>query len=226
MAHLFDIQLDGRRVRVRSNLSPHMLSEAVLHYGLGTDPVCNIVDEGGRSLPVLGPVRLGTPRAVTPFVQKLRVSAFQPGAGKLAGLELPAAPEALGLATRAFPTVFCDLHPEIAQHGGQDEVVWYACRFSCPEAMKLALLFGYDGPVKVWVDGKPAFHDPNGINPATPDKGKAVMQAAPGEHEVMIALGTNKGAAWGVHLCFERLDVSRAQLLKGPEHVVLPTVLG
>ncbi len=222
----FDLQLDGPCVRVRSNLSSHMLKEAVVHYGYGTDPVCNIVDEGGRSLPVLGPIRLGTPRAVTPFVQKLRVSAFQPGAGNLKKLALPASLDSLGLATRAFPTVFCDLHPEIAQHGGRDEVVWYACRFSCPETMKLGLLFGYDGPVKVWVDDKAVFHDPAGNNPATPDKGKAVMQAAPGEHEVMIALGTNKGAAWGVHLCFERLDVTRAQLLKGPEHIVLPTVLG
>ncbi|MBI2438201.1 MAG: hypothetical protein HYV36_05240 [Lentisphaerae bacterium] len=225
-ANHFDIQLDGRRVRLRSSLTPHLLSEAAVHYGYGTDPYCNIVDEAGRSLPVFGPVRLGMGRAVTLFVQQLRVSAYQPAAGKLDGLEFPALLDSLGLAARSFPDVFCNLHAEIAQHGGRDEVVWFACRFSCPEAMRVALLFGYDGPLKAWVDGKQVFHDPNGINPATPDKGKAVIHAEPGDHEVLIALGTNHGAAWGIHLCFERLDVAKKQLRMGPEHFVMPKVLG
>jgi sialate O-acetylesterase len=222
----FDIQLEGTRVRVRSNLSPARLGEASLYYGYGTDPVCNIVDEAGRALPVMGPVSLGKPRAVTPLVRELRVSAYQPGAGKLDKLGYPASLKTLKMATRRFPSVFCDLHQEIAQHGGLDEVVWFACRFSCPEAMRLAILFGYDGPIKAWINGRKVFHDPKGTNPAIPDKGKAVMKAAKGEHEVLMALGTNKGAAWGIHLGFERLDVSKALVLKGPEHYVLPTLLG
>jgi hypothetical protein len=92
--------------------------------------------------------------------------------------------------------------------------------------MRLAGLFGYDGPLKAWVDGKQVFHDPNGINPAIPDKGKAVIHAEPGDHEVLIALGTHHGAAWGIYLCFERLDVAKKQLLMGPEHYVMPKVLG
>ena len=35
--------------------------------------------------------------------------------------------------------------------------------------MSLALRLGYDGPVKVWVDGTPVFHDPAGSNPARID---------------------------------------------------------
>jgi hypothetical protein len=225
-ANHFDIRLAGRCVRVRSRLSASQLSEASVHYGYGTDPACNIVDEAGRSLPVLGPVPLGRPRAVTPYVRQLRVSAFQPGAEKLKGLKYPASLKALALTPRSFPGIFCDLHPMIAEHGGKDEVVWYACRFSCDEAMRLAVLFGYDGPLKAWIDGKPAFHDPKGTNPATPDKGKVVMKAKPGEHEVLIALGTNHGAAWGIHLCLERLDIAKALILKGPEHYTLPKVLG
>jgi len=222
-ANHFDIQLCGRRVRVRSSLTLPQLRKADVHYGYGLDPVCNIVDEAGRSLPVFG---RGIMRAVTPFVQRLRVSAYQPSAGKLDLLEFPASLDALGLVPRSFPDVFCSLHPEIVQHGGRDEVVWFACRLSCPEAMRLALLLGYDGPFKVWVDGKQVFHDPNGINPATADKGQAVVWAEPGDHEVLMALGTNYGAAWGIHLCFERTDVPRDQLLKGPQHCVLPKVLG
>ncbi|MDD5677675.1 MAG: sialate O-acetylesterase [Kiritimatiellae bacterium] len=222
-ANHFDIQLAGRRVRVRSILTLPKLREAVVHYGYGADPVCNIVDEAGRSLPVFGG---GMLRAVTPFVQKLRVSAFQPSADKLDTLELPAALDSLGLATRSFAGALCNLHQEIDQHGGRDEVVWFACRFSCPEAMRLALLFGYDGPLKVWVDGKQVFHDPDGVNPASTEKGKTIIHAAQGDHEALIALGTNHGAAWGINLFFERLDIAREQLCKGPGHYEMPKLLG
>lgn len=225
-ANHFDTQIDGRCVRIRSGYSAETLAGAVLHYGYGTDPYCNIVDEAGRSLPVLGPLRLGVPRAITPFVREFRVSAYQPSAGKLHELGYPAELKSLGLAARTFAGNFCDLHQEIGQHGGRDEVVWFACGFSCAEAMRLALILGYDGPLKAWVDGKQLFHDPNGVNPATPDKAKAPVHVAAGNHEVVLALGTNNGAAYGIHLRFERTDVSRAQLLKGPEHYVLPKVFG
>ncbi len=225
-AHVFDVQLDGRRARVRSCLAPALLGEALLYYGHGLDPVCNIVDEAGRSLPVLGPVRLGVPRAITPFARRLRVSAYQPSAGKLDTLAYPDSLDALGLTERTFPADFCDLHVEIARHGGRDELVWFACRFSCPEAMKLALVFGYDGPLKAWVDGRPVFHDPNGVNPASLDKARAIITASPGEHEALIALGTNQGNAWGLYLHLERLDVSRKQRLLGSGHYAMPTLLG
>lgn len=118
------------------------------------------------------------------------------------------------------------MHPELIQHGGRDEVVWFACRFSCSEDMRLALVLGYDGPLKVWVDGQARFHDPNGINPAIADKVKVSIRAAQGTHEVLLALGTNHGAAWGIFLRFERIDVPKAQRLKSREQIVMPNVLG
>ncbi len=224
--NFFDIELDGRSVRIRSNLTPMTLCGAALHYGYGTDPYCNIVDEAGRSLPVFGPVQIGRPRAITPFVKELRVSAFQPSAGKLKNLECPADLGALGMTKRVFPTDFCDLHEEIQPRGGRDEVVYYACRFSCKEAMPLALVLGYDGPAKAWVDGKLLVHDPAGVNPATPEKSIAKFQAAAGEHEIVVALGTNNGAAWGIFLRLERLGVPARRLLAGPGHYVIPEMLG
>ncbi len=224
--NLFDVSLDGTCARIRSTLTADALSAASLHYGYGTDPYCNILDEGGRSLPVFGPVALGLPRAITPFVRELRVSTFQPSAGKLGKLAYPSDLGVLQLEKRTFAENFCSLRPEIAAHGETDEVVYYACRFSCAEAMRLALILGYDGPVKAWLDGKKLLHDPNGINPATPDKGRAPFKASPGAHEIVVALGTNRGAAWGIFLRLERLDVSKKQLLAGPASYTLPEILG
>jgi hypothetical protein len=225
-ANHFDIQLDGCNVRIRSSLPPANLAEMMFHYGYGTDPYCNIKDEAGRPLPVLGPIRLGIPRAITPFVRQLRVSAYQPSAGRLDELECPAGLESFHMAPRLFAESFCNLHPEIAQHGGQDEVVYFACRIACKEDLALALVLGYDGPVKAWVDGKLLIHDPNGVNPATTEKGTARFQATAGEHEVIVALGTNRGAAWGIFMRFERFGVSRKQLLQGPQSYVMPEILG
>ena len=92
--------------------------------------------------------------------------------------------------------------------------------------MRLALILGYDGPVKAWVDGKRLLHDPDGTNPASPEKMSARFRAAEGEHEIVVALGTNHGAAWGVFLRLERIGVPRKQLLDGPNHCRLPDILG
>jgi sialate O-acetylesterase len=221
----YDIRLDGRKARIYTTQTEEALSGAELHFGHGTNPYCNITDEAGRSLPVFGPVTIGVPRAITPFIQTLRVSAFQPGAGKLGALRFPTALKSLGFRTRSFPTNFCDLHPEIAEMK-DDAVVYFACRFTCPSAMRLALLLGYDGPVKAWVDGREVAHDPDGVNPATPSKCTVPFKAAAGAHEIVVALGTNHSAAWGIFLRIERLGIPLRRLVSRPESITLPTVLG
>jgi len=168
-------------------------------------------------------VPIGAPRALTPFINTLRVSTFQPGAGKLDALTFPASLDTLGLKTRSFATNFCDLHPEISELQ-DDAVVYYACRFNCPSAMRLALLLGYDGPVKAWVDGRQIAHDPDGVNPATPSKCTAPFKAAAGEHELLVALGTNHSAAWGIFLRIERLGIPAIRLARKPESIVMPEI--
>lgn len=222
----YDIQLDGPRARIRSSLPESELAGAVLHYGYGTDPYCNIGDAAGRPLPVFGPVRLGKARALSPFIRELRVSAFQPSAGRLENLDCPASLDGLGMTPRVFPETFCSLHPEIAQRGTADEVVYYACRFSCKEPMRLRVILGYDGPVKAWADGRQVFHDPNGINPARAEKGMAAFDADAGSHELVIALGTNHAKAWGIFLRLERLDVPQRRVERGPGHYEMPAILG
>ncbi len=221
----FDIRLDGSRAFIHSAYSAETMAESALHYGYGPDPYCNIVDEVGRALPVFGPVRLGVPRAITNFVREFRVSALQPSAGKLYELAYPAELASLNLAKRKFAGNFCDLHHDFEKHGAHDAMVWFVCQFTCPETMRLALVLGYDGPLKVWVDGNQRFHDPNGVNPATPDKAKVPVTVAAGKHEVVLALGTNYGKAWGIYLRFERMDIARAQRLKGLADFSLPKLM-
>ena len=220
-----DTKLDGNRVIVRTVLSRSQLNEFVLHYGLGMDPFCNITDAAGRSLPVFGPLPLGATRATTGFVRTLRVSPFQSGAGKLHRLKNPRIAN-LRLAPQTFASSFCSLRPAIVAAGPGDKLIYYVCDIDCAEAMSLGLLLGYDGPVKIWVDKRMLFHDPDGTNPAVADAKTIRFKGAAGRHQVVIALGTNNGAAWGVFLRFERFDLSRARRKSGPAQQAMPVICG
>jgi hypothetical protein len=85
--------------------------------------------------------------------------------------------------------------------------------------MKLLACFGYDGPVKLWVDEKEIFHDPEGTNPAYEDRAKVKFELDPGEHSITIALGSSKCRAWGIYFRIERIDVSKGLIKKG---IVVP----
>ena len=223
---VFQIALEGKRVRLRTCFFAHDLGKYLLSYGHGFSPYCNVTDSAGRSLPVFGPLPLGKPRALTPHVNTLRVSRLLPSAGKLHGLAYPGDPAALGLEPRTFDGEFCSRHPELAARAPEDVLVYFACRVKCAEAMRLSVSLGYDGPVKVWLDGREAFHDPDGVNPALPGDEMIKWAAEAGEHEVLVALGSNGSLAWGIFLRFERQDVPLRLLKQGPGHYAVPETLG
>jgi len=226
MSFVYDIALDGKRAVVRSSFGFKDVGELSLHYGHGVNPYCNITDAADRPLPVFGPLHIGKPRALTPFVQVLRVSAFQPGAGRLHKLECPDDLAPLNMLTRTFSQIFCDLHDEISKTAPKDLVVFYACRILCSEDMGIEAHMGYDGPIKAWFDRREVFHDPNGTNPAIAGAARVPIAANQGEHELIVALGTNESKAWGIFLNFERKDLPLSVLRQGPSSYAMPRILG
>ena len=61
------------------------------------------------------------------------------------------------------------------------------------------LLFGYDGPVRVFLDGVEVFADPNGTNPAVVDARRIPLRLPLGDHVLTVAMDTNDGKAWGIY---------------------------
>jgi len=226
---IYDVALARNRAILRCTCPLEELAAMSVHYGKGTDPSCNVTDEADRSLPVFGPIPIhakGISFPLTAFVRNLRVSPFLPSAGKLEALGYPRSLDGLGLTPRAFPADFCSLREEITKLGAGDRLVYLACAFECDVPMSLLAMLGYDGPVKLWVDGKHLFHDPAGTNPAAPTDAKVAFQAAKGKHELLVALGTHSGAAWGIFLRLGRRDVPRRLVLRGPGAYVMPKILG
>jgi len=219
--YVFDARLDGKKVVLRTQLSRPAADVCAVTYGAGHMPVCNITDDADRALPVFGPVGLGEPVARTAFIRQMRVSPLQAGRGKLHGVECPSEKEIAGWKAREFAASFCDLHMEWGQG---DQLVFYSAVVQCQEPMRLAAQIGYDGPVKLWIDGVEKFHDPKGTNPAVADAQTVPFRAGKGAHRIVIALGSNEGRAWGVFLRLRRVDVTQRQLKAGPEAWGLPTV--
>jgi len=158
-------------------------------------------------------------------VRRFLVSPFRPADARLESVGYPGALAELGLERREFPERFCARVEEIRATRGSSGLYYYGCRLHCPERMKLRALLGYDGPVKVWLDGAEVFHDPEGTNPASPADAEVPLGTlAAGTHELLIALGNNQGNAWGIFLRFERPDVSPARVMRGPDAYVMPSV--
>jgi len=223
---IYDIEVDGNRAIIRTGVPEESLyCNASLYYGHGTQPYCNITDEAGRSLPVFGPVRLAANRAILPFTRTFRVSELLPSAGKLDALDCPNAGDP-SLQPKTFGADFCEFRQDFLKRAPEDVLVIYASAFECDEPMKLAAHLGYDGPVKMWFDGAKVFHDPNGTNPALPGDSRTEFNASQGKHELVVALSSNKGNAWGIYLRLERLDVPLRLIRKGPESYKMPKIVG
>jgi hypothetical protein len=202
--------LEGNRATLRVVLPPLETTTQSLYYGQGTNPYCNITDEAGRSLPAFGPLSLGESGVLTAFA-KPKVSQVLPGAGKLHELQWPPDDGALNWHAKVFRHDFCNVHDEFTAFASADKLIYFACDLNVTEPMKLVALLGYDGPVKLWVDGHQLFHDPNGTNPGVIDAKCIRFDGVPGRQRVLVALDSNGGRAWGIYLRFQRLDGTKSK---------------
>lgn len=220
----YRVRLVGNKAIIDTAMGTNALKKSITRYGFGLNPHCNIHDEAGRAVPVFGPIHLAAPRPATGMAQFYHASKLLPSAGKLHGLAYPANKASLDLQRREAAGNFCRLHEAFAAVSPKDVHAFYAWTVYCSEPMKLGASLGYDGPIKVWANGRLIFHDPNGTNPSTPDQRVAPFTAKKGDNELLIALASNFGAAWGVFLSLERLDVKKALLFKQPRSFEMPEI--
>jgi len=223
---IFDTRVYKDRVVLRTDRAISQLPNLAIQYGHGPTPVCTLMDESGRPVPVFGPIPLGKHVPSTPFVTQLRVSSVLPAAGNLSKFKLPT-PRQMKWKKRRFnhPVKgFLEVREELTKGDG-DGVICFAYQFQCDEAMKLQLEFGYDGPIKVWLNKKQVCHDPKGTNPAVPGEKLVPINAKRGKHEVIVALSNANNTAWGMFLRIGRKDLSKKIIEAGQHAWKLPKIL-
>ena len=90
-------------------------------------------------------------------------------------------------------------------HGGKQALVYLCSDLQVGPTDRGSLFFGYDGPIRVWLNGTQVFEGP-GDNPATRDKTELPVAFKHGVNRLVIALDTHGGKAWGVYARFERAE--------------------
>lgn len=195
---------------------------ANLGYGCCANPYCNIHDSAGRSLPAFAWQPLYERYFKTPYTTKMQVSEPLFGTEDLDRIKYA---DSGKLSYSVPPQKIFVIPPDHTRYADQCGVRFFRSVFDVPEPMRVRLLFGYDGPVKMFVDGKAVYTDKNGTNPVVPERYRLDMPWEKGRHEVMFALALHHGAAWGVSLDIARTDLKRTKRNAGCE-VALPVELG
>ena len=175
-----------------------------LGYGCGTNPYCNILDEAGRSLPAFAWSAIVRHCFQTPFTTRMQVSDPMFGTEELEKISYA---DAEKQTYRLYPQQTFVIPPDHAKYADKTGVRFFRSRFETPERMPLRLLLGYDGPVRIFVDGKAVYMDPAGTNPVIPGQYHLDVTWDKGRHEVIFVLALHHGSAWGVSLAIARTDI-------------------
>lgn len=83
-------------------------------------------------------------------------------------------------------------------HGGKEGLLYLRSTIHMDKTGRGLLLYGADGPTRVWVNGKAVGTAPNASNPIRRDKYSARVIWKKGENQVLFAVNTCHGNAWGV----------------------------
>ena len=98
-----------------------------------------------------------------------------------------------------------------ALDGERAGIMYARGTIACSEAMTCDLLFGTDGPAKVWLDGREVGVVPEAGNPAVPDRFRFPVELSRGRHTVIVAQDRRGGQAWGFFLRrLRRADAGKA----------------
>ena len=183
-----------------------------LMYGWGTAPYANITDSRDMAIPVFQQPITEPTLALSPYIDQWLVSRIQNGAIPVHEQPPPKPSRRLELTRMVAAHSFVDQHLVWAGKQGQ---CYFFSKISLNKPMKLNVRLGYDGPIKLWIDDKTVFADPNGTNPAIADKIIVPVNLGRGTHRLSVAMDLHGGLAWGFFLRFNRRDITKAQLAGG-----------
>lgn len=128
-------------------------------------------------------------------VSEFRAGLFQPAAADIRKVALP--PRGLKLKSVPF-VVKTELADIRGFHNNSDGLIFIAADVRIKAAGKGRLLYGADGPVKVWVNGKVVGCRRDATNPARIGEYVSLVNWKKGVNKIVFALNTNHGKAWGV----------------------------
>ena len=171
---------------------------AAFAYGFGQNPYCNIADAAGRSLPATALQAVPRASVQGPYARKMMLSEPLDWTNSFDWLCYDASQNLKYAPAANDPPFNC--FPDRLERSDEQGVRFFRTTYQATHALELNLALGYDGNVKVFVDGKTVFQDENGRNPIIPASHLIAQYWKPGRHEVVIAEAMNRGRSWGISL--------------------------
>ncbi len=138
-----------------------------------------------------------TPIRLREFITDFEASPVLPRVGDIRKARPPA--RSLAFAPMKTSAGFMSVWPTTSKDG----VIYLKATYRARRAGKEVLHFGADGPSKVWVNGKVSGVYPDLTNPASPDKFRAEVMLRRGANDLLVALDTHGGKAWGIYARFD-----------------------
>ncbi len=211
--------LSGNTVRLETSMN-HYTPDFRLVYGWKMATYANIRDARDMAIPAFGPVEIQNSIALSDYIMKWQVSGLIPFTGDFAEMECPELPESAEV--REFPGGAATYGTEWYEKSG---IGIFRAKVNVPEPMKLEFRFGYDAPVKVWINRREFFLDLNGVMPIGVDKVTLPWETETGCNEITVALRvTPTNLATGVRLRFSRTDLPEEEIAKGGYSMPEPAV--
>jgi len=83
-------------------------------------------------------------------------------------------------------------------HGGNQGLLYVKTKIQSANAGEGVLVYGADGPFRIWHNGELVGTHAEATNPARADAYRATVAMREGVNEVVLALSSANGRAWGV----------------------------
>jgi predicted dehydrogenase len=130
------------------------------------------------------------------FVRRYQVSDVLRKRGPVTGVKLPPASTAYK-PLKADATGLANVWQFTEDTPG---VIYFKATCKARKAGKANIFFGADGPCRIWLNGKPAAVYTDLTNPAVADRFTIPVSVRKGANDIVVAMDTNEGRAWGIFL--------------------------
>jgi len=171
---------------------------STISYGRGHAPRCNLADARDLAMPVFIGQPIADAEGLLPFVTQWRVS---PVGSTTAGIETVArAPIADAAWTaKTYENGFVNEHDAWRTKSGH---AFFSATLELDKPAAWEFLMGYDGPFRLWLDGKVFYTNARGANPCIADESAKLARLSAGRHAVVVGMDIAHGRSWGFFLRF------------------------
>lgn len=132
------------------------------------------------------------------ILQKFSATSLTPAVADIRKARVPAATEFTRTLTGHVESGHAGFIDIRGIHDGRHGIVFLRTTHRAAKAGAGRIVYGVDGPVRVWVNGRAVDARPTATNPATPGEYTARATWRKGSNEIVFAVSSNQAHAWGL----------------------------